>query len=77
MTLSCSPLLISAEEITAQDLVSRGEIDQAIAIYQQLEPRSARVFCIIGMLYTDVKGSHELAISYYEQALDMLIKVCR
>ena len=37
---------MSNEEIEAQTLVKRGEIDQAIGIYQRLQPISA-VCCII------------------------------
>ena len=69
--------LLTNEEIKAQEYIERGEIDRAIAIYQQLEPPSARVFLLIGMLYANNKGNFELAVSYYEQALHMQEKVCR
>ena len=77
MIVYCSFSTISEEEMTAQEYIERGEIDQAIAIYQQLEPPSARVFLLIGMLYANNKENFELAISYYEQALHMQEKVCR
>ncbi len=59
------------EELQAQDLVERGEIDQAITIYQQLKPESAHIFYTIGVLYAEKKGDYDLAISCYEQALHM------
>ena len=53
----------------AQDLIERGEIDQAIDLYRQLQPESARMFRLIGILYAEKKGRYDLAISCYEQAL--------
>lgn len=63
--------------MTAEDLVEQGEIDQAIAIYQQLQPQSARIFHAIGMLYTNKIGNYELAISCFEEALHIQEKVSR
>ena len=58
-------------ESQAQDMVEAGDIDQAIAIYQELQPESARILRIIGTLYAQKKGDYVLAISYYERALEI------
>ncbi len=68
---------ISDEELQAQDLVERGEIDQAIAIYQQLKPESAHIFYTIGVLYAEKKGDYDLGINYYKQALKIQEEVYR
>ena len=68
--------LISDQETAAEDLVERGEIDQAIAIYQQMEGKSAREFRAMGVLYANEKGNYEFAISCYEQALQLQEQVC-
>ena len=73
----CSLSKISNEEILVKELIQHGEIDQVIAIYQQLKPQSVRVFCTLGKLYANEKGNYELAISYFEQALHMQEEVCR
>jgi tetratricopeptide (TPR) repeat protein len=62
---------MSDAEIQAQDLVKRGQIDEAITIYQRLKPDSARVLNTIGMLYSEQKGDYDSAINYYEQALQI------
>jgi tetratricopeptide (TPR) repeat protein len=62
---------MSKEELQAQDLVQRGEIDQAIATYRQLKPESARILRIIGVLYDEKIGDYSLAINYYEKALQI------
>jgi tetratricopeptide (TPR) repeat protein len=59
------------DEIQAQDLVKCGKIDEAIVIYQQLKPDSARIFNIIGMLYAERKGDFVRAIASYEKALQI------
>ena len=61
----------SDEELQAQDLVKLGQIDQAITVYEQLIPESARILRIIGTLYAQRKGDYDLAIVYYEQALQI------
>jgi tetratricopeptide (TPR) repeat protein len=68
---------MSKEELQAQDLVQRGEIDQAIATYKQLKPESARILRIIGALYDEKKGDYNIAINYYEKALQIQEKVYR
>lgn len=67
---------MSSVELVAHDLIEQGEIDQAIAIYEQIQPKSAHVFRTIGMLYADRKGNYEVAISCFEQALQLQEKVC-
>ena len=67
---------MSSVEMAAQDLIEQGEIDQAIAIYEQLQPQSAQIFRTIGMLYADRKGNYELAVSCFEQALQLQENVC-
>ena len=77
MIVYCSFSTVSNAEMAAQDLVEQGEIDQAIAIYQQLQPPSARIFHAIGTLYTNKIGNYELAISCFEEALHIQEKVSR
>lgn len=62
---------ISYEELQAQDLVKRGEIDQAISIYEQIQCDSGRILNIIGRLYAERKGDYERAISCYEAVLQI------
>lgn len=62
---------MSDNEIQAQDLIKRGEIDEAISIYQQLTPESARILSIIGTLYAEKKGDYDRAINYHEKALQL------
>jgi tetratricopeptide (TPR) repeat protein len=57
------------DEMQAQELIKRGEIDQAIAIYEQLKPESADIFNTIGVLYSDMKGDYDSAIIYHKKAL--------
>lgn len=59
------------DEIQAQNLTKNGDIEQAIAIYKQLKPESARIFIIIGALYAENLGNYDLAIEYYEKALNI------
>ena len=61
----------SDEEIEAENLVKRGEIDQAIAIYQCLSPASSRSLHHLGVLYAENKGDQCTAINYFQQALQM------
>ena len=76
MIIYFSRSLISNEEMTAKEIVKCGEIDQAIDIYQKIERKSARELCAMGVLYADEKGNYELAISCYEQALQLQEQVC-
>lgn len=59
----------------AQDLIEHGEFDQAIAIYQQIQPPSVQILHAMGMLYTNKIGNYELAISCFEEALNIQEKV--
>jgi tetratricopeptide (TPR) repeat protein len=68
---------MSDDVIKAQDLVKRGEIDEAISIYQSMEPVSARVLNIIGVLFSEKKGDYKSAINYYERALQIQEEVHR
>lgn len=72
-----SLLDMSDEEIQAQDLVIHGEIDDALTIYQRLEPESVRILNIIGDLYVEKKGNFERAMIYYGKALELQEKVNR
>ena len=67
--------MTSDEEIEAHNLVERGEIDQAIAIYQRLKPQSDRVLHHLGLLYARKKDDHHLAIIHFQQALQIQEKV--
>ncbi len=67
--------MTSNEEMQTQDLVKLGEIDQALAIYQQMKPDSARVLNIIGALYAEKKGEYDLAINYHLKAFEIQEKV--
>ncbi len=68
---------MSDDEIKAQDLIKRGEIDKVIAYYERLEPVSARVLSIIGVLYAEQKGDYNSAINCYERALKIQEEVNR
>jgi tetratricopeptide (TPR) repeat protein len=68
---------VSTEELQAQDLVKRGEIDQALAIYEQIKPESARILRTIGGLCAEKKGDYDRAINCFEQALQMLQEVSK
>jgi tetratricopeptide (TPR) repeat protein len=68
---------MSDNEIKAEDLVKRGEIDEAITIYQSMEPVSAHVLNIIGVLYSEQKGDYNSAINCYERALQIQEEVHR
>jgi tetratricopeptide (TPR) repeat protein len=63
------------DEMRAQELVERGQIDEAIAIYQRSAPESAHAFYNIGILYADKKGDYDSAIKYYKKALKIQEKV--
>lgn len=60
---------MSNEEIEAHELMQRGEIDQAIDIYQHVTTDSGRIFHLLGVLYAENKGDQCTAISYFEKAL--------
>lgn len=62
---------MSDAELQAEALVERDEIDQAIVIYREIVPESARIFRILGRLYAQKKGDYVLAISCYERALQL------
>lgn len=66
---SSSSPMISNEEIEAQNLIECGEIDQAIVIYQNIKPESARIFCRIGILFEEKKGDYSSAMHSFQQAL--------
>lgn len=71
ITIRSSSSDVSIEEQQARNLVKNGNIDEAIAIYQNLESDSSRIFNTIGMLYAEKKGDYELAIHYFERALNI------
>ena len=62
---------ICDEEMMAKDLIERGEIDQAIANLEEIKPESSRIFRLIGTLYAQRKGDYDLAIIYYQRALEI------
>ncbi len=62
------------EEVQAQRLIQRGEIDKAITIYERLET-DPRILNIIGLLYAEKKGDYDTAINYYKRALKLQEKV--
>ena len=55
--------------------VKCGQIDEAIHIYQHLEPDSPRILNIIGTLYFGKKGDYDSAIHYFKKALSIQEKV--
>ncbi len=77
MIICCSLSNMSEDELQAQDLINHGNVDKAIAIYQQLKPESPRILRVIGELYAEKKGDYNLAINYYDQALQIQETVCR
>ena len=68
--------MISDEELEAQNLVEDGEFDQAIAIYQRIQPQSGRILHLLGVLYTERKGDQQAAVNCFQQALQMKEEVC-
>jgi tetratricopeptide (TPR) repeat protein len=62
------------DEVQAQGLLKRGEIDEAITIYQRLES-DPRILSIIAQLYDEKKGDYNSSIKYYEKALKLQEKV--
>ena len=71
-----SKVIESTEEKQAKDLVERGDIDQAIAIYQRIQPQSGRILHLLGVLYTERKGDQQAAVNCFQQALQMKEEVC-
>ncbi len=63
------------DEMQAEELVEHGDIDEAIAIYQQLKPESGRIFNIIALLYAEKKVDYDSAIKYFKKALKIQEKV--
>lgn len=56
-------------ERKAKAFIEQGNIDQAIEIYEDLQPTSPRILTIIGGLYADKKGDYNLAEFYFQNAL--------
>jgi tetratricopeptide (TPR) repeat protein len=72
--LTCVIFSISIEpkvnlEKQAEELFAQGEIDQAIATYEQITPTSARIFTRIATIFEQKKVNYESAIEFYEKAL--------
>ena len=65
----CSLPITSEEELEAQKLVERGEIDQAIALCQRLKSANGRMFHLAGVLYAEKKGDPHSAIDSFQEAL--------
>ena len=63
------PSYVSEEELQAEKYLKSGDIDQAIAAYQHIQSKSARILKIIARLFADEKHDYETAIDYYQQAL--------
>ena len=59
------------DDLRAQELIERGEIDQALEIYNQARPRSARIFNTIALIYAERKGDYEQAIEFYKRAMTL------
>ena len=58
-----------------KDLINDGQIDQALIEYQKSKIESASVCNMIGTFYAQKKGDFNIAVQYYEQALEILEKV--
>lgn len=54
-----------------EDFLKRNEIDQAIAYYLSIKPRTAQILQAIGQLYAEKKNDLESAINYYKEAIEM------
>lgn len=70
----CSRLSVISEdddESRAQELIEKGEIDQALEIYNRSRPRSARIFNTMALIYAEKKGDYEAAIEFYQRAMTM------
>lgn len=63
--------MTAVEEAHVQNLIECGEIDQAIAIYENLKPYSARTLHLLGVLHAEKKGDPYSAISYFQEALQI------
>ena len=59
------------DETRAQELIERGQIDQALEIYLRWRPQSARVLNTIAVIYAEKKGDYESAIEYFKKALTL------
>lgn len=58
-----------------KDLLNRGELDEALALYQRERMESAQACNVIGTFYAQKKGDFHSAIQYYNKALGILEKV--
>lgn len=58
-----------------KDLISHGQVDDALALYQKEGMESAHACNMIGTFYAQKKGDFHLAIQYYNKALEILEKV--
>lgn len=52
-----------------QEFLKRNEIDQALAYYQNIKPRTAQILQAIGQLYVENKKDYKSAINYYKEAI--------
>lgn len=55
----------------AQRYAERGEIDRALASYQNIQPSNARILNAIGQLSAEKKGDFKYAIQCHTKALKM------
>ncbi|CAF0924362.1 unnamed protein product [Rotaria sp. Silwood1] len=64
-----SPREPDKDEIQAEKMVQRGQVDQAIILYKNTKNQSPRVLNNIAQLYAEKKGDYELAARFHNQAL--------
>ena len=68
--LISEPIIVLDQGIV-DDFLKRNEIDQAIAYYQSIKPRTAQILQAIGELYAEKKHDLESAINYHKEAIEM------
>ena len=68
--LISEPIIVLDQGIV-DDFLKRNEIDQAIAYYQSIKPRTAQILQAIGQLYAEKKHDLESAINYHKEAIEM------
>jgi len=60
---------LTADETKAQRYAEKGEIDRALATYQNIQPVTARILNAIGQLSAERKGDYNYAMQCHLQAL--------
>lgn len=62
-------------EAQAEESISTSKYEEAIRIYQEIQPESDRILHKIGIIYAEKIGDYDLAISCFERAIQIQEKV--